>query len=193
MLMEKGQEYTSTPFEWSQDVQDLMSGMGTRGKEFLGMKPGLSDVAQRAMFGQNFETLRDVGARQPEMMRDYMASEGLAGTGAAQDIYRDLAWQTESGIGNIMQDLFLADEAQKREDRYGYTQAAQSILNELAGLGAQQEGLTTDRINLGQNIFGTGMTFQTLLEQINAGRRGEGQNALNLLLQYLMGLMGSWG
>jgi hypothetical protein len=139
-----------------------------RGEYFMGLEPGYSQESIDRMFGRDFETVRGVGSRTIEDLLSLAGREGLVGTQATRDLGQQSAWQTERSIGQIIEDLFLAEEAQRREDLYGYTGAAQDIFR-----GAQ--------------------TFEGLREQLNAGRRGEGQQALALMMQYLMALMQSWG
>ena len=67
----------------------------------------------------------------------------------------------------MVRTLFTQNEEQKREDMQKYTTLAQSL-------------------------FGTGMDYNTILEQINSARRGEAQGALALWMQYILGLANSW-
>lgn len=54
------------------------------------------------MFGKGFETVRGLGGRTRESVFDMLAREGLMGTGAARDVAQDIAWQTETGISDLM-------------------------------------------------------------------------------------------
>lgn len=154
-------------FEWPPELRALYEKLMGRAGEFLGRRPGFSDAAMRAMFGRDFEKIRGVGGRGREEMMDWLASEGLIGTGAGVGIPQAQAWKTEKAIGDLKRDLMLGQEEQIREDLLGFTEAA-------------------------QGLFGTGMGFTQIAEAINAARRGEGTEALEMLLRLLLGQMGSW-
>jgi len=155
-------------YQWPAELQELYDLLMGRGKEFMGKETGYTDEAIRAMFGRDFENIRDVGARTAETGLSALQREGLMGTGASQDLASDAAWNTEQGISNTMRDLLVADEEKKKQDLLDHTGAAQSI-------------------------FGGGIGYNSMLEQMNAGRRGEGRDSMAMLLQYLMSLMSSWG
>lgn len=155
-------------YQWPSELTDLYNLLMGRGKEFMGMDTGYTDEAIQAMFGKNFENIRDVGSRTAETGLSALQREGLMGTGASQDLASEAAWGTEKGISDLTRDLLVMDEEKKKQDLLDYTGAA-------------------------QNIFGGGMGYNSLLEQMNAGRRGESRESLAMLLQYLMSLMSSWG
>ena len=163
-----GEETGLGEYQWPAELKELYDLLMGRGKEFMGMEPGYTDEAIQAMFGRNFENIRDVGARTAETGLQSLQREGLMGTGTSQDLASEAAWGTERGISDTMRDLFVADEEKKKQDLMDYTGAA-------------------------QNIFGGGIGYNSMLEQINAGRRGEGRESMAMLLQYLMSLMSSWG
>jgi len=163
-----GQREGLGEFEWPEEMMGLYRGLIGRGGEFLGRRPGYSDAVMRAMFGRDFERLRGVGGRGREEMINLLSREGLLGTGAARDIGEAQAWQTERGIGDLMRDLAIGQEGQIREDLLRFTGAA-------------------------GDIFGQGIGFHQIREAINAARRGEGTEALQMILQLLMGQMQSWG
>jgi hypothetical protein len=165
--VDPGTEETTTPgtglgeFSWPQELKDLYNLLISRGSEFLG-SPGYSDQALSYAFGNDFEKIRQQEAAAREQMQALQSSQGLLGTGAAAQQMSDLAWGNEGDISTLMRDIFLQNEAQKRAD-----------------------------VTQGQGIFGTGVDFAALLEQLNAARRGEGTAALSQLLQLLQILKGS--
>jgi len=154
-------------FEWPPEMMELYNALIGRGGEFMGRRPGYSDAVMRAMFGQDFEKIRGVGGAERERMYDLMGREGLLGTGAVQDIGQQRAWATERNIGDLMRQLAVGQEEKKTEDLLRFTEAA-------------------------QGIFGQGMGFHQIMEAINAGRRGEATEYLNMLLQLLQGSWGTW-
>ncbi|MCK7475669.1 MAG: hypothetical protein MZV49_24305 [Rhodopseudomonas palustris] len=120
------------------------------------------------MFGKNFSNIRgqETGAR--EALRENLASQGMLGTGTETEAMKDLAVGTEKNVGNAMQDVFLANEAQKRQDLSSFTQLAQSLFGSLGDYGTTEEAL-------------------------NAARRNESNNMLSMLLQYYLASQGSSG
>jgi len=120
------------------------------------------------MFGKGFENVRAQGGASREALDRALSATGQLGTGTALKEHGRTAWGTEKSVADTMRDVFLTNELQKREDQEKYTTLAQSL-------------------------FGTGTGFNQILEAINAGRRGEGQNALALFLSYITSLMNSWG
>lgn len=154
-------------FKFPDEMMELYRNLINRGGEFLGRRPGFSDPMMSSMFGRDFDVLRRRGAGQAQSLEDMIASQGLLGTGTSRDLYQKQAWETERGIGDTMRDLSLANELQKRKDLQDYTSSAQSI-------------------------FGQGVNFNTIIEQLNAARRGESQGSMAMMLQYLAMLMNSW-
>lgn len=174
------------PYALPEDIQKLMSGLATRGGEFLGRRPGYSDAVMRQMFGRDFERIRETGRRRGEEEMALARREGLAGTGAMRGAASDIAWQTEQDVTNLMRDLFLAGEEQKREDIYGYTGAAQDITDRLAKLrfGEEETGLA----RAGEARGLTGLIGQMLFgeEAASMGRLGYGTD-LKRMAQNIFG------
>jgi hypothetical protein len=155
-------------YQYPPELQNLMGKLYGRANEMLARKPGFSDSLIRAMFGSNFDKIRGAErATRQQTMAD-LASEGMLGTGAARDILGNISWQTEKNVGDIQRDIFLANEAQKREDIQGFTDAASRLMSQ-------------------------GMSFEQVREAINAARRGEQMTALALMLQYFNSLTSAWG
>ena len=63
------------------------------------------DELMSAIFGEGFENIRGVGGRSREAVYDTLAREGLLGTGASQDVAKEMAWQTERGITDLTRDM----------------------------------------------------------------------------------------
>jgi hypothetical protein len=155
-------------FQWPQELMDLYGGLVQRGTDLLGKEPGFSDEAISTMFGQNYDRARQTGDLAREQVMNQLQTEGLAGTGTSQDVGMDTAWQTEKAVNDVMEHVFLANEAQKRQDLNLYT-------------------------NLANMILGTGSGFISGGEAINAGRRGEQRQSLQMLMEFLRMLLGSYG
>ena len=154
-------------YKWPAEMTDLYNRLTGRAGEILDMPYGFTPEAINTMFGQGFEKVRGLEGPARETLLGDLSREGMLGTGAGLKKLTDLSWGAEKNVSDVMRDVFTLNEYQKREDLGNYT-------------------------NLAQSLFGTGMDYNTILEQINAARRGEGQNALALLMQYLMSLMSSW-
>lgn len=154
-------------FRFPERLQNLMQLLLGRGEEFLTREPGFSEEAMSNIFGRNFETIRGLGDVTREQQLRGLGSQGLRGTPAEFGVARQTAEGTETNVSNIVRDLFLLNEQQKRSDLLDFTSA-------------------------GQNILGAGTGFFGTEEQFNVGRRGEQYQNFALLLQYLMSLMSSW-
>lgn len=142
-------------FSWPQELTDLYKLLIARGTDMLG-SPGYSDKSLSYAFGTDFEKMRQQEAATREQLKATQSSQGLLGTGTAAQQMSDLAWGTEGNISDLMRDIFVQNESQKRSD-----------------------------ISLGQSLFGTGTDFAQALESINSARRGEGTMALQQLLTLL--------
>lgn len=173
--------YKNTPGEYGypSEMQNLMSLLLSRGKEFLGMPTGLSPEAQAKMFGQGFENLRTAEAGQREQLEQGLSRQGMLGTGAGQGMLNNLAWQTEGNISDLARELFVQNELKKKQDLLDYTNAAQGVM----GTGLGYEGLL-ENINAGRR--GETRSIESLIESINSGRRSEGLAAMMALLQWLL-------
>jgi len=154
-------------FAFPPELQALYDALMGRAGEFLERKPGFSDAMLRNMFGQNFDYLRGQGAAGGAAQYENLAREGMTGTGVGQGLMQDQAWQTEGNIANVMRDIAIGNEQQKRSDITNWTDMA-------------------------QKLFGTGVGFKGAEEGLNAARRAEQQGALQMMLQYLMQIMQGW-
>ena len=162
----KGTE-TLGEYKWPSELVNLYNRLMGRAGEYLSRKPGYSQAAIEAIYGKGYENIRNLEqARRQQAIAD-LQREGMLGTGAGMAALRQIPWQTEQNVSDVIRDVFLGQEAQKRTDLASYTDIAQSL-------------------------FGKGMNYQQILEAINAARRGEAQNALALWMQYITNLMSSW-
>jgi len=162
----KGTE-TLGEYKWPSELVNLYNRLMGRAGEYLSRKPGYSQAAIEAIYGKGYENIRNLEqARRQQAIAD-LQREGMLGTGAGMAALRQIPWQTEQNVSDVIRDVFLGQEAPKRTDLASYTDIAQSL-------------------------FGKGMNYQQILEAINAARRGEAQNALALWMQYLTNLMSSW-
>lgn len=150
-------------FNWSPELNDLWGGLLERAGGVLNMPYGYSQEAKDYMFGQNFEKIRGQEAGQREGLTNVMSRMGLLGTGTELGTLGKLGWQTEQQISDLMRDLFVKEEEQKKADTVTFTTLAQRLAEGGAG-------------------------FEQLREALNAARRGERNTALMMLLQ-LYGLL----
>ncbi len=177
--------YKNTPGEYAYPagMQELMSLLLGRGKELLGMPTGFSQEAMDKMFGLGFEKVRGTESAAREQMLQDLSRQGMSGTGTALGKTSDLAWNTENTISDLARTLFVANEEKKKQDLLDYTSAAQGIMG---GGGLQYES-TLEGINAGRR--GETFNIEQLQEAINAARRGESTQAMMLLMQFL-GILG---
>jgi len=150
-------------WQWPQEMQDFWKLLLGRGTELLGMPTGITPGEQSAMFGKGFETVRGRESAQQEAIRPALSRSGGLGTGMELESQRKISRGIEEDISDIMRDLLIYGSERKKSDLLDYTGAAQSL-------------------------FGTGMGYENLQEAINAGRRGEADRALMLLLSMFGGL-----
>jgi hypothetical protein len=90
------------------------------------------DDLMASLFGKGFETIRGVGGRSRENVYDMLAREGLLGTGAAADVGREMAWQTERGITDLTRKM--------GEMRAGKEKEAMDMLMTYMGMMSQSWG-----------------------------------------------------
>ena len=182
-------KYPSDPYKhmdeygYPDEMQELMNLLLGRGKELLGMPTGYTQEAIEKMYGRDFEKIRGQEAGQRETLMNTLARSGMTGTGAGNQMLNQLAWGTEGNISDLARDLFIANEEKKKQDLLDYTNAAQGIMG---GGALSYESLLED-INKGRR--GETYNIENLQEAINAARRGESSQALMLLIQFL-GLLG---
>lgn len=154
-------------YQYPQELQDLMGGLYARGREALARKPGYGDSVINALFGQGNDKMRQAAEATRMTTEANLADEGLLGTGVGQAALNQVALDSSAKTADLKRDVLIANEAQKRQDLQTFTDIA-------------------------QKMAATGMTFEQIREAINAGRRGEGQASLALMLQYMLGLANSW-
>jgi hypothetical protein len=147
-------------YKYPAEISEMMNLLLSRGKDLLGMPLGYSQEAQDKMFGRNFENVRAQQGGTREALNRTLGSQGMLGTGTATKLAGQSAWANENAVSDLSRELFVANELQKKSDLLNYTGAANTLM-------------------------GTGMGYEQLLEAINSSRRGEGQTALALFLQWL--------
>lgn len=103
--------------------------MGRAG-EVLDMPFGFTPGSMARAFGRDFETIRAGERGGRESLLKMLGTQGKLGTGAVPEQMGKLAWGTEQNISNLVRDLYLQNEMQKREDLYGYTGLAQGIFGQ---------------------------------------------------------------
>ena len=160
----QGQGQGLGEFQWPADMMDLYKQIMARGSEFMNKQTGYSDQAMAGMFGPGFENIRgEQGATRQSILQN-LSDVGMLGTGVGGEAINKTAWEGEKKITDLLRDLFVKNEEKKLTDLMTYTGGA-------------------------KDIFGAGQGFWQALEAINAGRRGEGLQALAMMLE-LLGQLG---
>ena len=154
-------------YDFPPELKDLISRFYGRAGEFMNRKPGYGASTLATMFGQNYDKVRQSGLATNQATEAGLQSEGMLGTGAGQGAMQKNAWNTEANVDEVKRTIAIANEAQKRQDLTTFSDAA-------------------------QKLAGFGLSAEQIREAINAGRRGEGQASLALLLQYMLGMANSW-
>ena len=147
-------------WEFPEEMQEFYRNLLSRGQKFLNMPLGYTPEMISSWFGKDYDVIRGQEAPLRQQTMATLGREGMLGTGAVPEAMGRTAWDIESKIADLSRDIFLASEYQKKQDILNYSKAA-------------------------QEIFGTGMGYNQLIEAINAARRGERQEAINALLAWL--------
>ncbi|MCK7508937.1 MAG: hypothetical protein MZV70_36180 [Desulfobacterales bacterium] len=153
---------------WPAEMNDLYSMLMGKAGELFNKEGGFGQEEIDAMFGKDFANIRSQEHGARDMLLQNLASQGMLGTGTETGAIADLAGQTEKNVGDVRTNIFLANEAQKRQDLQTFTQLA-------------------------SQLFGQSMDYNTTEEALNASRRNEANNMLSMLLQYYMASQGSQG
>ena len=147
-------------YKYPPEMDALMKLLLARANALIQMPTGYSQNEINKMFGAGFEGIKGREASKRNQEEEYLSREGMLGTGTASGKMRDIASEGEANVTDLMRQIFLANQGQKRQDLKDYT-------------------------GLSQSLMGTGMGFESLMESINAARRGEKNSALLLWLQLL--------
>lgn len=179
-LTGRATEIAGTPYALPEDVQGLMGRLGERGQEFLSRRPGYGEATMGAMFGQDYDRLRQAGLAQQQTAMEGLQAGGQLGTGAQADVAQQMAWGQQKNIGDLMRDVALREEEQKRADLYGYTGAAQDITGQLGQMRLGEEQAQRQREAMATNILGAGVGYQRMpwemgLQQQQIGLQGQAQ------------------
>lgn len=150
-------------YEYPQGIQDLLDRLLGRANYFLGLKPGYSQTSLDKQFGVGYDKIRRQGDLSGEALKQTLQEQGLVGTGTEVGATQANAWNTERNVADLEREIFTMNEAQKRNDIVTFTEQA-------------------------NKLFQAGLTFEQIREAINSARRSEGQAAMALLLQYLLGM-----
>ena len=106
--------------------------LGMHPPEDIGEDESYVDELMASLFGEGFETIRGVGGRSQEAVYDLLARQGLLGTGAATDVGKEMAWQTERGITDLIREM--------GQWRAGKEQEAMNMLLSFFGMESQAWG-----------------------------------------------------
>lgn len=148
-------------FGWSPEIQALLARILDRANSLLDQPLGLSDAERQAIYNRIFEKIK--GMERPTIQSAYnrISRQGLLGSPYAEREVAGIQRGTRELLTSAERDI----EIQEAQDRY------QQLLG------------TT---GMAQNLLGTGMGAEQLVEAANAARRGEGTTSLNSILQYLI-------
>jgi hypothetical protein len=144
----------------SPELQSIYGNLLTRANEIFNTPYGYDPKALQYMFGQGFEGLRGNEAATRNTLMEGLSRVGMLNTGAGQNILNQNAWNTANGISNLMRDIYIKNEEQKKTDMMNQNQ-------------------------LFQSFFGTGLGAEQITEFLNAQRRGEAQDFWNSLMSFL--------
>ena len=151
-------------WDWPEDMKEFYRQLMERGTGLLNMPLGYTPEMMASWFGRDFSKIRGMETPYREDLLRTLGREGMLGTGEALTTMGKSAWDVERSISDLTRDLFMAGEEKKKQDLLDYT-------------------------NLAQTLFGQGMGYNQLIEILNAARRGEGERAMNMLLELLGMLM----
>jgi len=152
-------------FEWSPEIQALLQRILDRANMLLDQPLGLSEEERQALYNRIYEKIK--GAERPaiQSQMDVMSRQGMLGTPYAERSITGIQRGTREALGGAERDVEI-EEAQRRYEQ-------------LMG--------TTGMV---QSLFGSGMGAEQMAEAMSAGRRGEGQNWMQMLLNYFATIYG---
>ena len=155
----------SGEFKWSSEVQALLQRILDRANMLLDQPLGLSDEERDAIYSRIYEKIK--GAERPaiQSQMDVMSRQGLLGSPYAERSITGIQRGTTEALGSAERDIEIEEARRRYEQLMGTTAMVQSL-------------------------FGTGMSAEQMRETLSAGRRGEGQNAMQMLLNYLAMIYG---
>lgn len=152
-------------FEWSPEVQALLQRILDRANMLLDQPLGLSDEERQAIYNRIYEKIKGTERPAIQSQMDVISRQGMLGTPYAERSITGIQRGTREMLGGAERDVEL-EEAQRRYDQ-------------LMG--------TTGMV---QSLFGSGMGAEQMAEALSAGRRGEGQNWMQMLLNYFATIYG---
>jgi hypothetical protein len=155
-------------FKWPAEMDDYYNALIGRGREALEKKPGFSDTMRALMFGQGVDKMRKGEGAIADSRTSALGAAGLLGTGAGNAAMVQPQLEREQNVGNLLREVLLANEGQKRTDYNDWT-------------------------GIADKLFGTGMQYNQTKEILNASRRGEGRDWTKMYLDYLKSMLSSYG
>jgi len=182
-----------TDWNFSPEMKSYMDALMGRGREALEKKPGYSESFLNAAMTGGADTMRRQAAATKAAQLRSLQSQGLLGTGAGQAAISDLDLTTSQGVGGMIRDLLISNEEKKKADYIDMTGLAQSIFGQGMEFEKTPATMNMERAKVAQLMFSTGMDYNTAMEMINAGRRGEGSANWAMWLEYIKSLMASYG
>ena len=148
-------------FGWSPEIQALLARILDRANSLLDQPLGLTDEERQAIYNRIFEKIKGMEGPTIQSAYNRISRQGLLGSPYAEREVAGIQRGTRELLTGAERDI----EIQEAQDRY------QQLLG------------TT---GMAQNLLGTGMGAEQLVEAANAARRGEGTMSLNSILQYLI-------
>jgi len=182
-----------TDWNFSPEMKSYMDALMGRGREALEKKPGYSESFLNAAMTGGADTMRRQAAATKAAQLRSLQSQGLLGTGAGQAAISDLDLTTSQGVGGMIRDLLISNEEKKKADYIDMTGLAQSVFGQGMEFEKTPATMNMERAKVAQLMFSTGMDYNTAMEMINAGRRGEGSANWAMWLEYIKSLMASYG
>ena len=146
--------------DWMKRLMEMLSG---RAESMLNRPYGFSQDEKDQRFGKGFEKIRGQEAPARDSLMRALSSQGMLGTGAGMGQLGQLASGAENTVTDLRRDLFLEEEEKKKRDELDFT-------------------------GMANQLFGTGMGYEGMLEAMNAGRRGEGRDWIRMYLEMLRGM-----
>lgn len=152
-------------FGWSPEIQALLARILDRANSLLDQPLGLSNAERQAIYNRIFEKIKGTERPAIQSAMNVASRQGLLGSPYVERGITGIQRGTRELLTGAERDI----EIQEAQDRY------QQLLG------------TT---GMAQNLLGTGMGAEQLVEAANAARRGEGTSSLNSILQYLIAMGG---
>lgn len=152
-------------FSYSPETKDLLATLRTKANYLTRYPSGMSPAEKNATMNQMVEKIRAGEAPEVESMQVRMARQGILGSGIEEAERGKIGRNYDAAVAGAKRDVTIADQSRRAAETIAGTNAA-------AGLAGMLMGGETNE------------------EAANAGRRAEGYQSTNTLLQLLQLLYG---